>query len=507
MTRAQASALEPLLADGVIDEILGRLKTGKEAEVWLVRHREDVLAAKVYKERHVRSFKHSAGYKEGRAVRNTRTQRAMDRGSRFGQEAAEDAWKAAESDALHKLHAAGVRVPTPVLYYDGILLMELVLGEDGQPAPRLIDAPLAREAALPLYEDLRGQAVKMLACDLIHGDLSPYNILLGTRGPTVIDFPQVVAAAHNSLAEGYFVRDLENVRRHFAAIDPALEGRAGDAAEIWSAYVRRDLAPDFVPSGRPPPAPRAHGGARGNGQRPARGPGEHGAAAPHPHRPRQAPPSTAGNAPRAPHPQHRPAHAHDGRPQHAQHQQRPAHPQHRPRAVHPEPRPQPPQQRPPNPRPAQAHDARQQRRGPPPRAEPAARPHPPAAREGHPPAPRAPHPARQQQARPHQPRAPQPPHRPGPRPPQAPLVERVQRTPGLSPPSSGVPSVAAPRPAAAPDASSPPEPPAAPPSAGTRGGEDGRLRDNALEGPAPAAFVDSAKGGPLETKPSIDLIQ
>jgi RIO kinase 1 len=253
--------LAPLLADGVIDEVVARLKSGKEADLWLVRHRGDVIAAKVYKERQTRSFRNDAAYREGRTVRNTRTQRAMDRGSRFGRAAAEDAWKVKEADALHALHAAGVRVPRPVMFYEGVLLMELVLDASGHPAPRLVDAPVRREDAAALYADLRGQAVRMLACDLVHGDLSPYNVLVGDAGPVVIDFPQVVGAAHNAQAESFFRRDVENLRRFFAAIDPALNAAAGDAREIWSAYVRRELAPDFVPSGRADPA-RDRGGHR-----------------------------------------------------------------------------------------------------------------------------------------------------------------------------------------------------------------------------------------------------
>jgi RIO kinase 1 len=203
-------SLEPLLEDGVIDEVLARLKSGKEADVWLVRHHGEVLCAKVYKDRGFRSFKNNDAYKEGRAVRNTRTQRAMNRGSRFGQAAAEEAWKSAESDALHRLHAEGVRVPEPVLFYEGILLMKLVVDPEGHPAPRLIDAHLVAEQAVALYADLRGQATRMLGCDLIHGDLSPYNVLLGAAGPTIIDFPQVVSAAHNSTAQSFLTRDLED---------------------------------------------------------------------------------------------------------------------------------------------------------------------------------------------------------------------------------------------------------------------------------------------------------
>jgi RIO kinase 1 len=244
--------LAPLLADGVIDEICARLKSGKEADLWLVRHGAEIVAAKVYKARESRSFRNDAVYREGRRVRDTRTQRAMDRGSRFGQAAAEDAWKAKEADALHALHAAGVRVPRPVMFYEGVLLMELVVDADGHPAPRLVDATVPREAAAALYADLRAQAVRMLSCDLVHGDLSPYNVLLGREGPVVIDFPQVVGAAHNTQAEAFFLRDLENLRRHLAGIDPALRASSGDGREIWRAYVRRELTPDFVPTGRAP---------------------------------------------------------------------------------------------------------------------------------------------------------------------------------------------------------------------------------------------------------------
>jgi RIO kinase 1 len=263
--------LAPLLADGVIDEVVARLKSGKEADVWLVRHGAEVVAAKVYKDRHARSFRNNAAYKEGRQVRNTRTQRAMDKGSRFGQQASEDAWKAKESDALFRLHAAGVRVPRPVLFHEGVLLMEVVVDAHGHPAPRLVDARVAPEQAAAMYADLRGQAIGMLACDLIHGDLSPYNVLVGASGPVVIDFPQVVGAAHNSQAEAFFRRDLHNIHRFFAALDPALRSAEGDGREIWQAYVRRRLTADFVPSGRRAEPERHRGAPEGHRRDPPRG--------------------------------------------------------------------------------------------------------------------------------------------------------------------------------------------------------------------------------------------
>ncbi|WP_163870266.1 RIO1 family regulatory kinase/ATPase [Myxococcus eversor] len=243
-------SLETLLADGIIEAVIGQLKTGKEAEVWLVQHAGQVVAAKLYKQRHERNFRNNVGYREGREVRNSRTRRAMEKGSRFGQAASEEAWKSAEADSLYKLHGQGVRVPTPVMFYEGILLMELVLDAQGQPAPRLVEAPPATpDEAQALYVDLRAQVVSMLCADLIHGDLSPYNILMGYAGPTIIDFPQTIAAARNNRAEFYFRRDLDNVREFLAGTAPWLHGASGDTGEIWAAYNKRELTPDFVPSG------------------------------------------------------------------------------------------------------------------------------------------------------------------------------------------------------------------------------------------------------------------
>jgi RIO kinase 1 len=262
-------ALEVLLADGVIDEVVARLKSGKEADVYIVTHGGQYVAAKIYKERTQRNFKNNAGYKEGRLVRNSRTRRAMEKGSRFGQEASEDAWKAAESEALSKLYTSGVAVPAPVMFYEGVLLMELVVDMEGQPAPRLIEATLTPEEAGALYTDLRQQVVKMLCCDIIHGDLSAYNILLGSKGATIIDFPQIVNAAANSRAEFFFKRDLDNLRLFFGATERSLMARAGDAAEIWRAYTKRELTPDFEPTGRFVPDAR---GQRGAGARHGGGP-------------------------------------------------------------------------------------------------------------------------------------------------------------------------------------------------------------------------------------------
>jgi RIO kinase 1 len=254
------SGFEHLLSEGVISEVIARLKSGKEADVYAVRYGGRVVAAKVYKERAHRSFKNNSAYKEGRTVRNSRSQRAMDRKTSFGQAAAEAAWKSAEADALYKLHAADVRVPTPVMFLDGVLLMELVLDAHGDAAPRLIDVQISPAEANAAYRDMLRQLVRILSCDLIHGDLSPYNVLWGAAGPTIIDFPQIISASHNSSSEAFFLRDARNILGHFAGIDPSLNARRGDPWEIWRAYVRRELTPDFLPVGRTPgqmQAPRA----------------------------------------------------------------------------------------------------------------------------------------------------------------------------------------------------------------------------------------------------------
>jgi len=256
------SPLDALIADGVIDEVLGRLKSGKEADISLIRRGDDVLAAKVYKDRATRSFKNNADYKEGRKVRNSRTARAMAGGGKFGRDAAEQAWKSTEADTLYKLIGSGVRVPTPVMFYEGVLLMELVKDGDGRPAPRLIDVAIEPGAALGLYADLVAQIIAMLCCDLIHGDLSPYNILAAADGPTIIDFPQVVSAVHSSRAEFFFLRDFDNVVRFVSSFDPALAVHRHDGRAIWRAYVGRELTREFVPPPPPPPQP-----ARGSGWR------------------------------------------------------------------------------------------------------------------------------------------------------------------------------------------------------------------------------------------------
>jgi RIO kinase 1 len=286
------SPLDNLVTEGILDDVLGRLKSGKEADVFRVVYRGEVVVAKVYKDRDQRSFKNNAAYKEGRTVRNSRTQRAMEKGSRFGRGEDEDEWKASEARCLHRLHAAGVRVPTPVMFYEGVLLMELVADAEGNAAPRLVEAAFDPTLAAAYYRDLRGQIVKMLCCDLIHGDLSPYNVLLAAAGPTIIDFPQTVSAAHNSQSETFFRRDFDGIQQFFARIDRSLLACNSDGHEIWKAYVRRELSPDYVPApvareqrpGQAQYVPRGQQGPRPGGARPPQSYGGGGQAGPAPQR-------------------------------------------------------------------------------------------------------------------------------------------------------------------------------------------------------------------------------
>jgi RIO kinase 1 len=200
----------------------------------------------------------------------------MEKGSRFGRGEDEDEWKASEARCLHRLHAAGVRVPTPVMFYEGVLLMELVEDAEGNAAPRLVEAAFDPTLAAGFYRDLRSQIVKMLCCDLIHGDLSPYNVLLAASGPTIIDFPQTVSAAHNSQSETFFRRDFDGIQQFFARIDRSLLACNSDGREIWKTYVKRELSPDYVPApvarearpGQAQYAPRGQQGPRPGGARP-----------------------------------------------------------------------------------------------------------------------------------------------------------------------------------------------------------------------------------------------
>lgn len=241
--------LASLLEDGLIDEVLRQLMSGKEATVYVVRCGEEVRCAKVYKEANKRSFRQSVDYTEGRRVKNSRQGRAMAKGSKFGRESQEAAWQSAEVDALYQLADAGVSVPVPYNFYEGVLLMELVVDADGLAAPRLNDISLTAEQARLHHQGLIQEVVRMLCAGIVHGDLSEFNILMSERGPVIIDLPQAVDAAANNNAREMLERDVNNLKDYFGHFAPDLLS-SEYAKEMWALYARGDLKPDTLLTGR-----------------------------------------------------------------------------------------------------------------------------------------------------------------------------------------------------------------------------------------------------------------
>ena len=241
--------LQPLVEDGLVDEILSQLMSGKEAQVYVVRCGTEIRCAKVYKEANQRSFKQAVQYQEGRKVRNTRQARAMGKRSRFGQKESEQAWVSAEVDALYRLAAAGVRVPKPHGFVDGVLLMELISSADGSAAPRLNDMTMSAELARKYHSQLIAEIVRMLCAGLVHGDLSQFNVLVDEEGPVIIDLPQAVNAAGNNSAAMMLERDVDNMALYFGQFDTQLL-RTDYGKEIWALYESGNLHPDTRLSGR-----------------------------------------------------------------------------------------------------------------------------------------------------------------------------------------------------------------------------------------------------------------
>mgnify|MGYP001766743156 FL=1 len=242
------SRIEPLVADGLVDHVLRQLMSGKEAMVYVVQCGDVVRCAKVYKEANKRGFHKAADYTEGRKVKNSRQARAMAKGSRYGRQEQEAAWQHAEVDALRRLAAAGVRVPTPYDFHEGVLLMELVADEDGEPAPRLNDVALDEDDARRFHAVLVRQVVRMLCAGIVHGDLSEYNVLVDRDGPVIIDLPQAVDAAANNNARAMLARDVDNLATYFGQFAPELRDTAY-GKEIWALYESGKLQPESVLTG------------------------------------------------------------------------------------------------------------------------------------------------------------------------------------------------------------------------------------------------------------------
>jgi len=240
--------IEALVQEGLVDEVMRQLMSGKEATVYVVRCGDDIRCAKVYKEASQRSFKQAAVYQEGRKVKNSRQARAMEKGTRYGRKMQEEVWQNAEVDALYRLAAAGVKVPTPYICFEGVLLMDLVTDADGNAAPRLNDVEMNEAMALQLHAQLLQQVVLMLCAGVIHGDLSEYNILVDADGPVIIDLPQAVDAAGNTNAGPMLERDVDNLRTYFGQFAPALNA-THYGKEIWALYGAGLLTPDTVLTG------------------------------------------------------------------------------------------------------------------------------------------------------------------------------------------------------------------------------------------------------------------
>lgn len=238
----------PLVNDGLVDEVIRPLMSGKEADVFVVRCGLQIRCAKIYKEPEKRGFKQAVQYQEGRKVRNSRRARAMQKGSKFGRKEQEHSWQNTEVDALFKLARAGVRVPKPYGCFDGVLLMELITDSDGYEAPRLNDVSMSTEQAIEDHFIVVQDIVKMLCAGLIHGDLSEFNILVDEDGPVIIDLPQVIDAAANNSAKMFLERDVNRITDYYAEFAPELR-QTRYADEIWALYEAGELQPDVELTG------------------------------------------------------------------------------------------------------------------------------------------------------------------------------------------------------------------------------------------------------------------
>jgi RIO kinase 1 len=232
--------IQPLVDEGLVDEVLSQLMSGKEATVYTVRCGDQIKCAKVYKEANKRSFKKAVQYQEGRKSKNSRRARAIQKGSKYGKSQQEEAWQNAEVDALYLLAASGVRVPEPYGCFDGVLIMELITDDEGSVAPRLNDISMDAEQAREDHAVVMVYIMRMLCAGIVHGDLSEFNVLVDEYGPVIIDLPQAVDASSNNNAKSMLIRDVDNMTTYYAQYAPDL-AETKYALEMWALYEEGEL--------------------------------------------------------------------------------------------------------------------------------------------------------------------------------------------------------------------------------------------------------------------------
>jgi RIO kinase 1 len=226
-----------------VDTELGVLKTGKEADVFLLRRhvpetdRSCLLAAKRYRSAEHRMFHRDAGYLEGRRVKESRTNRAIANRTAFGREVIAEQWAGAEFGALCQLYQAGVPVPYPVQILGTEVLLEFIGDADGTAAPRLAETRLRGGELVGVWDQLVEALVTLARHGLAHGDLSAYNLLVHEGRLVMIDLPQVVDVVANPRGAEFLDRDAANVGKWFTARD--LVGAATDPEEL-AALLRRE---------------------------------------------------------------------------------------------------------------------------------------------------------------------------------------------------------------------------------------------------------------------------
>jgi RIO kinase 1 len=231
---------EELFDEGLITDVEMQLKSGKEASVYLCRANpsttgSDLLVAKVFRPRRTRSFKEDAAYKSGRVILKARTRRAVHKKTRFGQEFEDAWWINREHETLELLHSVGADVPRPVRGSAFGILMEYIGDEEG-PAPQLRDVRLGHEEARVVFGRIMANVDLFLRNNLVHADLSPFNILYREGKATIIDFPQAVDARTNRNSYELLRRDLENLTRHFSRYG-LTDDPESLTSELWYRYL------------------------------------------------------------------------------------------------------------------------------------------------------------------------------------------------------------------------------------------------------------------------------